>query len=217
MQKEEIVALLDQLYLDQEKYNKFIDYVNDFTSRPRCKKGVIGFIEEIFNLPEIAGKNELAIKLLSEKTTKNSLEAATFIFNHRITKGYNKALIDARMLIMSNIADYVIDMSTRIQETELEDRPERQVYLRRAVARLITATSYTIQTPILAEQWAGVEPYQWTNYLTTTLEELVGGIRDHKRIVEWSDTVYGGMDLDNLNVVRSLGTFLDYLDTFVEF
>lgn len=217
MQKEEIIALLDQLYLDQEKYNKFTDYVSDFVSQPRCKKGIISFIEDIFNLPEIAGKNQLAIQLLSSKTTGNSLKAADFIFSHPVTKGYNKALVDARLMIMTKIAEYILEMSKRIQETTLEDRPERQVYLRRAVARLITATSYSLQTWITAEQWAEVEPYKWTNYLTTTLEELTDAIKNEKRIVEWSDTTYAGMELDNLHVIRSLSSYLDYLETFLVF
>lgn len=217
MQKEEIAAQLDQLYMDQDKYNKFVEHTNDFTSRPRCKKGAIAFVEDVFNLPEIAGKSELAIQLLSEKTTVNTMKTAEFIFNHPITKGYNKALTDARLVIMGHVADYIVAMAERIDQTNLSDKGERQVYLRRAVARLITATNYTLQTPITAVQWAEVEPYQWTNYLTSSLDELVGGIKEPRRIVEWSGTTYAGMNLDNLDVIRSIRSYLEYLETFLVF
>lgn len=67
MLKEEIFALLDQLLIDQTKYNKFLDYVHTFTKEPRCKKGCLAFIEEIFNLPNVAGKEILALTLASTK------------------------------------------------------------------------------------------------------------------------------------------------------
>lgn len=217
MQKQELYALIDRLYLDQEKYNKFIDYTFSFTRQPRCKKGGIAFVEEVFNLPEIAGKDELAIRLLSEKTTRNSRAIEDFIMSHPVTAGYSQALIDARKLVMSKVAEYVLDTAKRIHDTNLEDKSERQVYLRRAVARLCKLFVSSLPTSVEASQWHEVEPYEWTEYLSSTLEELVFKIEDPKTIQEWSNTYQGANNLSNLNLLRSLNTYLDYLDTFVEF
>lgn len=217
MQKEEIFALLDQLLIDQTKYNKFREYLYTFTKEPRCKKGCLAFIEEIFNLPNVAGKNELAMTLTSCKSDVNSCKVLSFIDMHPVTNGYNDALKDARCLIMGKIAEYIKDTSVRLNETTLADRNERQVYLRRAVARLKTIFGSGHKTTVLEDQWPEVEPYEWCDYLTTSLDELLEGISSEQQIKQWSD-VYGDVRyLDKEHIICSLRTYLNYLDSFLKF
>lgn len=217
MQKEAIFALLEQLYLDQEKYNKFREYVSDFISRPRCKKGCMDFLEEVFNLPQIEGKEELAMKLLTSKTSNNSCMLSEFIYRHPITIGYSEALKNARYLILVKLAEYIIELSSRIADSQLSDKIERQVYLRRAVARLRTVFSYPIQSAIDTDQWPNVDPVDWIDYLTTDLKELTNTISNKRTVIEWSD-VYGDCyQLDNTMVIRSVISYINYLDSFLEF
>lgn len=217
MQKQEIIALIERLYSDQEKYNKFRTYTLDFFTHPRCKKGIISFVEEIFNLPEIAGKDQLAIELLSAKTRVNSDKGRFFIMNHPITVGYNSALVEARIVVLKAVADYIVQTAEGIQNSGLDDKIERQVYLRRAIARLITMTQSSLETPIKADQWHELEPHKWIDYLTSTFDEMLGYIDKPEQMRKWSDTGWSENNMDNLDVIRSLISYLDYLDSFTEF
>lgn len=217
MQKEEIFALLDQLLIDQTKYNKFLDYLFTFTKEQRCKKGCLAFIEEIFNLPNIAGKNELALNLTSGKSDVNSTQTRYFIESHPVTHGYNDALKAARFLIMSKIAEYIKDISVRLNETTLADKNERQVYLRRAVARLKAIFYSGHKTAVLEDQWAEVEPYEWMDYLTTDLDELLESVASEDNLKLWSDVYGDSQNLHKEHIICSLRTYLNYLDSFLKF
>lgn len=217
MQKEEIFALIDRLYIDQTKYNRFFEYLRDFTLEPRCKKGCLAFVDEVFNTENVSGKNQLAIGLLSSKTSSNSYDTRRFIENHPITIGYNNALKKARILILEDIGKYVFKVSHELSESNLTDKIERQVYLRRAVARLITVFHKTLVAELTTEQWPEVEPCEWIHYLTDSLEELVGKIDTDKEIMAWSDVYYDYKKLDIDKNLLSLKSYLNYLDTFLEF
>lgn len=217
MIKEEILALIDQLQIDQAKFNKFREYLITFVRQPRCKKGCVEFLYEIFNTENIEGSKELAISLLTPKSYQNCNALEAFVNHHPITQGYNQSLINARIDIMAKVAEYIVDLSKKLEESDLPDALERQVYLRRAVSRLATVTSNNTQVVITVDQWADLDVHMWIDYLTTTLEELTGRICELERIQKWSD-VYGGYyHLDNLKVLQSLRTYLDYLDTFLEY
>lgn len=217
MQKEEIFALLDQLAIDQDKFNKFREYQITFIRQPRCKKGCLEFLTEIFDSENVAGSKELALRLLSVKSYQNSSQLDQFINHHPITQAYNKALIDARILIMQRVSEYIKELSVRLDKSDLVDKWERQVYLRRAVARLATIYMTSTQVAITVDQWPEVEAQYWIDYLTTTLDELTGRICELDRMKEWAD-VYGDYyHLDRPEVIRSVRNFMDYLDTFLTY
>lgn len=215
MQKEEIFALIDQLTIDTLNYNKFKDYTLTFVHDKRCRAGVLAFIEEVFNLPQISGRDELALELITEKSLQNSIKAEYFIFNHPITIGYSEALKTARLELMQKVAEYIIDMSRRLDETDFVDKNGRQVYLRRAVARLARLFNYSNETVILTDQWCDVEPVD-IPYLTDTLDELVLYISDPKRIQKWSDQYGDSYGLNFETTLKSLRNYLEYLDSFLE-
>lgn len=217
MQKEEIFAVLDRLYIDQTKYNKFFEYLFTFTNEPRCKKGCLEFLEEVFNLPQIEGRDQLAIRLVASKTMSNAFDTRHFVENHQITVGYGEALKQARLSALKLVSDYIMDTSRRLDETTLLDKIERQVYLRRAVARLMTVFHAKLPVAIKTEQWCEVEPYEWIDYLTTDLPTLVGKIADDEVILKWSSHMYDYNHLDNDENLASLKSFVEYLDTFTEF
>lgn len=217
MQKEEIFAVLDRLYIDQTKYNKFLEYLVTFTKEPRCKKGCLAFIEEVFNLPQIEGRDQLAIRLVASKTMSNAHETRFFIENHPITIGYGQALQQGRLSALRLVADYILDISRRINETTLLDKSERQVFLRRAVARLLTVFYNKMLVAIKTEQWSEVEPYDWFDYLNTDLKTLVGKIDNDDVILQWSSHLYDINNLNNDENLTSLKSYVEYLDTFTEF
>lgn len=217
MLKEEIFALLDQLLIDQTKYNKFLDYVHTFTKEPRCKKGCLAFIEEIFNLPNVGGKEILALTLASTKTERNAFETRCFIENHDITNGYNDALKKARLLIMTKIAEYVKETSVKLSETTLSDKIERQVYLRRSVARLMNIFYSSQKTMVTEDQWSEVEPCEWIDYLNTDLEALTADMCSEERMMRWSTVTSDDFRLHEDYIIRSLRTYLNYLDSFLKF
>lgn len=217
MQKEQLFGLIDQLILDQNKYDKFYEYVQTFTSEPRCKKGCIAFVEEIYNLPNIDGKDYLAISLLSEKTQINADMTKRFILDHKITLGYGDALKKARWMVVSEIAQYIKDTSQRLAECELLDKVERQVYLRRSVARLLTIFNAHQKTTITEEQWSEVEPSEWVDYLSSSLDELTDKIANYDAVIKWGDGSYSQYQLQDEVILSSLRTYLNYLDTFLRF
>ncbi|QYN79992.1 hypothetical protein PQD71_gp099 [Kosakonia phage Kc263] len=217
MQKEEIFALLDQLLIDQTKYNKFLDYVHTFTREPRCKKGCLAFIDEIFNLPNVSGKEVLAITLASTKTERNAFETRSFIEGHDITNGYNDALKKARLLIMTNIAEYIKETSVKLSETTLSDKIERQVYLRRAVARLMTIFYSNQKTMVTEDQWSEVEACEWIDYLNVDLDTLTKDLCSEERMMRWSTVTSDDFRLHEDYIIRSMRTYLNYLDSFLKF
>lgn len=217
MQKEEVLALIDRLYLDQNKYNRFLEYLDTFMGEPRCKKGCIAFVKEVFNDKEVEGLNLLAMKLTSTKSDINAYNAVEFVREHVITLGYNQALTQARVVILKAVRDYVLDTSRRLSETTLLDKIERQVYLRRAVGRLLTMFGYTQHVVIKREQWPEIQVDSWIDYLSNDLETLAEKIVDENAVKRWS---VPGCDVNNLdrgNTLAALKSYLDYLDTFVEY
>lgn len=216
MQKEEIFAVLDRLYIDQSKYNKFFEYLWTFTQEARCKKGCLAYVEEVFNLPQVEGRDQLAIRLVSSKTYSNARDTRYFVEDHPITVGYGEALKQGRLSALRLIAQYVLDTSRRLSETTLIDKLDRQVYLRRAVARLVTVFNSKLPVAIKVEQWPDVEPFEWLDYLNDDLESLVGRISNDDMIMKWSSHTYDYNNLDNDENLLSLKSFVDYLDTFTE-
>jgi len=217
MQKEEVLALISRLYLDQSKYNRFLEYLDGFLSEPRCKKGCVAFIKEVFNSENVAGLDVLSLKLTSAKSEMNAHYAVDFVRDHDITIGYNKALTDARVVVLQGVRDYVLDTARRLSETTLLDKVERQLYLRRAVGRLLTVFGYTQHVIIKREQWPEVTVDSWIDYLNSDLESLAEKIVDADAVKRWSMV---GSDVNNLNQENTLGalkSYLDYLDTFVEY
>uniref|UniRef100_A0AAU8L0Q9 Uncharacterized protein n=1 Tax=Pantoea phage Survivor TaxID=3232176 RepID=A0AAU8L0Q9_9CAUD len=217
MLKEEIFSLIENLAIDQDKYNKFKEYVMEFTRGERCKKGVLEFVHDLYNSKTVEGLGELAIGLYTEKSWRNSDNLRYFIMTHPITEGYLTALTDQRYVLMTSIAKYITDTHDRIQESELEDKAERQVYLRRAVARLISVLETRPKIDLDTIDWSEVEPCEWTDYLCTTLDELCAPICDKRRIKEWADAWGDTQGLDQVQQLRSLRTYLNYLDTFYQY
>lgn len=216
MVKEELYAKLDQLLIDQMKYNTFCEYTRTFTDDIRCKKGCLEFTKEVFNLPQLDGLDELGMRLVSSKSSENSIQTLHFIMNHQITLGYNEALVAARVDIMKDMAEYIKEMSVRLAATELEDKYERQVYLRRAVARLIKVFQASNKVPVYLDQWSEVEPAEYINYLGDTLDELTGYF-NNTREADWSDAWGSYNQLHERNTILSVRGFLDYLDTFLKY
>lgn len=217
MIKEEIFARLDQLMIDQLKYNKFMDYTRTFTNDIRCKKGCLEFAKDVFNLPQLAGLDELAMRLVSSKSSSNSTKTLYFITNHPIALGYNEALVAARVELMGMIAQYVLEMADRIAASEWEDKHERQVYLRRAVARLQTLFCGDNKIPVAASDWHLVEPASYVNYLGETLAELVDRFSNGDKIKKYADSWGDYNQLNCETTLQSLRNFLDYLDSYLKF
>lgn len=217
MLKEDIITQLETLAADQEKFDRFKDYISEFSSQPRCKKGVLEFVRDLFNSKNVEGLNEMAIELLTDKCTRNTELMNTFIYDHQVTKGYNQALIDQREVVMCGIAKYIMETAERINASELDCKAERQVYLRRAVARFRGVAGYKVIVKFDTLDWAEVEAPEWINYLCESLEELVTPICDKKVIREWADIWGDAQSLSQVNMILSLRSYLNYLDTFSEF
>lgn len=217
MQKEEIFAIIDQLLIDQDRYNKFLDYWITFTGKSRTKKECLAFIEEIFNLPNVNGKEQLAIRLSSTETHKNSELLSEFISRHPITEGYVSALVKARVDMLGKIGDYIRYISEELTKTQLVDKEERQVYLRRAVARLYRYLGSSGDIVITEDQWSEYEPYEWTDYLTVDLDSLLNDTFKQEDMIKWSNAYSDVNELNNENKLRSLRTYVTYLDTYLKF
>lgn len=215
MLKEDIIGQVEVLAADQEKYNKFKDYIIEFTLQPRCKKGVLEFLHDLYNSKNVAGLKEMAIELFTDKTIKNSQAMTTFIMNHQITKGNLQALKDQRELIMCGIAKYIMEVYERIQECKAEDKIERHLGLRVAVARLRGLLGGThINLQLDSVDWSQITPAEWLKVEESTLEELVNPICDKKIIQEWADAWGDAQGLDQVKMLLSLRSYLNYLDTF---
>lgn len=217
MLKEELFNQIETLAGDQEKYDKFKEYVLEFSSFPRCKKGVLEFVRDLYNSQNVEGLSELAIELLTDKSSRNSERMNYWIFEHQITLGYLQALKDQREVVMCGVAKYILETSERIQNSDLDDKAERQVYLRRAVARLRGMMGSKIHIDLNTIDWSEIEAPDYIDYLCSSLNELVEPICDKKVIQEWADAWGDTQSLSQVNMLRSLRTYLNYLDTFYQY
>lgn len=217
MLKEEIISKIELLAEDQEKYEKFKDYILEFSNTPRCKKGVLEFVRDLYNSQNVEGLSEMAIELFTDKSMRNSERMRYWIFEHPISLGYNQALKDQREVVMCAIAKYIMDTSERIQNSDLDDKAERQVYLRRAVARLRTVMGTKTHIEFDTLDWAEVEPADYYDYLCSSLSELIDPICDKRVIQEWADSWGDCQSLSQVNMLRSLRSYLNYLDTFYQY
>ena len=217
MCKEEIISQVETLAQDQEKYNKFKEYVLDFCNVPRCKKGVLEFALDLYNSKNGEGWGEFAIQLLTDKSIKNSDALRGFVFDHPITEGSVKALKDQRQVIMVGIAKYIMSVHDAIQESDCEDKAACHVALRNAIARfrgLLGGNRVTVNLDTV--DWSKVEIPEWIKPQDCTLEELINPICDKKVIQEWADTWGDAQGLDQINMLLSLRTYLNHLDTVLE-
>lgn len=217
MLKEELISKIETLAEDQEKYEKFKDYILEFSNSPRCKKGVLEFVRDLYNSEHIEGLGEMAIELFTDKSMRNSERMRFWIFEHPISLGYNQALKDQREVVMCGIAKYIMDTAERIQNSDLDDKAERQVYLRRAVARLRTVLGTKAHIEFDTIDWSEIEPASYYDYLCSSLNELVDPICDKRVIQEWADSWGDCQSLSQVNMLRSLRSYLNYLDTFYQY
>lgn len=118
---------------------------------------------------------------------------------------------------MTKIAEYVKETSVKLSETTLSDKIERQVYLRRSVARLMNIFYSSQKTMVTEDQWSEVEPCEWIDYLNTDLEALTADMCSEERMMRWSTVTSDDFRLHEDYIIRSLRTYLNYLDSFLKF
>lgn len=220
MVKAEVKKILEELRIHQREQDKFVALYSDFTSVPRCKKGVLAFIKELSDQSknpsiDIFGKerNELSIVLTSGKSYSNSELARKALDKSLFLTTHSKELRKERKELLKALCEYIRWVHKELDQSTLTDRKERQVYLRRAFARLTHVLSWNLVVPLTVEQWSTVEPAQGVEYLTEDLETLLSSIE-----IERDDPIwpwFGWYNLNTPNTLESIETYLDYLDSFL--
>jgi hypothetical protein len=156
----------------------------------------------------------LMIKLTSDKSKRNSDETRWALRDANVETESFKELTEQRKEFMNHVIDYALNIRVELEKSELTDARERQVYLRRAIARLITLCCSRPLTAITADQWPEVQPYEYCDYLSLTMDELTVRLRPNAED-RWVSVTYENNGLDRKENVLSIMSFLDYLDTFL--
>ena len=227
MVKEEVVKVINELRILTANYKKFREYVDTFACEPRCKKGVLDFVDTLLsydngdgkNYPAVFGKvrKELGLKLTVGKSDRNvQLFRDTLRDLYLDASAVNK-LVETRIELVTKICEYVKHIQSELDKSELTDARERQVYLRRALARLKAAFSTYLVSPITKDNWAEVRPADCIPYLTDSLDEIINKYFTYdSKVTPWT-VDWDHNELNNDFTVDSIETFLDYLDTFIKY
>ena len=228
MVKEEVVKVINELRILTTNYKKFREYVDTFACEPRCKKGVLDFVDTLLsydngdgkNYPAVFGKvrTELGLKLTVGKSDRNVQLFKDVLRDLYLDSSAVNKLIETRIELVGKVCDYVKHIQSELDKSELTDARERQVYLRRALARLKTVLRGCLIAPVTKERWPEITPDEYVLYLTDSLDEIISKNFTHNddRITQWS-VDYGQHHLDEDFTVDSIETFLDYLDTFIKY
>lgn len=225
MVKQEVLKVIAELREGQRRQDDFVEYYKDFCSVPRCKRGVVEFLKslkkddtETMDVPWIFNdvEQELKVQLLSGKCQHNSWLLRRQLDKSTYLDWASKNLRAKRRELFKVLGDYILHIHEQLSVSNLADARERQVYLRRAVARLASVTSGELVVAVTAEQWPEVPALDYIDYLNDGIEVLVEGfsygeVPHEKYGSVWFD-YYG---LNKPLVIDSIVTYLDYLDTFL--
>ena len=227
MVKEEVVKVINELRILTANYKKFREYVDTFACEPRCKKGVLDFVDTLLsydngdgkNYPAVFGKvrKELGLKLTVGKSDRNVQLFKDALRDLYLDASAVNKLVDTRIELVTKICEYVKHIQSELDKSELTDARERQVYLRRALARLKGVFSTFLAAPISKDSWSEVRPAEHVPYLTDSMDEIITKYFTYPdKISPWSVD----WDLNELSdefTIDSVETFLDYLDTFIKY
>lgn len=227
MVKEDVIKQIEELRILTANYNKFKEYVDGFTSEPRCKKGVLEFINSLFSYKDESGnsypavygkvKSELGLKLTVNKSQLNITLFKNALNQLGLESSAGQKLVDARIEIVKLVCEYVKYIQSELDKSQLTDARERQVYLRRALARLKTLFGSYPPCVISKDAWSDVRPCEWVDYLNSSMDELISKHFDNQQKDSPWVLLFDTNGLDEKHTVDSVETFLDYLDTFVKY
>lgn len=216
MKKEELFKTLSELSIAQEVWGKLHTHIEDFFKVPRCKKGIIEFIDSVFS-PEsyqLSGYDEFKLGLISGKTAKNSWDGTRYIFDLEETKALHKNLTSKQKQFYTEMRNYIRWVFDELSKAELTDWAERQVYLRRAVARF-EGNAFSSDNPVNKEQWADVPPCERIDYLSDSIDEVLNAVFDDKKIDELGSPRFGWGCVDTPNQIKSAKSFVEYIDSYL--
>lgn len=227
MVKEEVVKVINELRILTANYKKFREYVETFTSEPRCKKGVLEFVDSLFSYNDGAGqeypavygkvRKELGLKLTVAKTDMNVRLFKDALRDLYLDSSAVSKLVDTRIELVAKLCEYVKYIQSELDKSELTDARERQVYLRRALARLKGVFSTFLAAPISKDSWSEVRPAEHVPYLTDSMDEIITKYFTYPdKISPWS-VDWDHNELSDEFTIDSVETFLDYLDTFIKY
>ena len=227
MVKEEVVKVINELRILTANYKKFREYVDTFACEPRCKKGVLDFVDTLLsydngdgkNYPAVFGKvrTELGLKLTVGKSDLNVRLFKDALRDLYLDASAVNKLVETRIELVTKVCEYVKHIQSELDKSELTDARERQVYLRRALARLKAVFNTYIVSPITKDNWAEVKPADYIPYLTDSLDEIINKYFTYdSKVTPWT-VDWDHNELNNDFTVDSIETFLDYLDTFIKY
>ena len=227
MVKEEVVKVINELRILTANYKKFREYVDTFACEPRCKKGVLDFVDTLLsydngdgkNYPAVFGKvrKELGLKLTVGKSDRNVQLFRDALRDLYLDASAVNKLVETRIELVTKVCEYVKHIQSELDKSELTDARERQVYLRRALARLKAVFNTYLVAPITKDNWAEVRPADYIPYLTDSLDEIINKYFTYdSKVTPWT-VDWDHNELNNDFTVDSIETFLDYLDTFIKY
>lgn len=227
MVKEEVVKVINELRILTTNYKKFREHVATFSSEPRCKKGILEFADSLLSYdggddqsyPAVYGKvrSELGLRLTVGKSDLNTQLFRKALIELGLESGAVNKLIETRIELVGKVCEYIKHIQCELDKSELTDARERQVYLRRALARLRTLFSSYLTVPISKDSWAEVRPAEHIPYLTDSLDEIISRYFTYiDKASPWS-VEFDHNGLEDIFTIDSVETFLDYLDTFIKY
>lgn len=221
--KEELYAKLDGIYSGRIKSNELADILNNYRNLKKSRQECLGFIKSIIPNPDKDKLGMLVLQLTTEESSNNCMCSVNFIESEASIISISNMLAKEEKEFLEALKQYICEHSQRIGASELADRIERQVYLRRAVSRLQETFDYSGEIPLVItkEQWPDVEPNKEGRYLNYSLQEQLDktfgepGCGINRPLVY--RLYWGSLNLHKPRVILSVKSWIEYLDTFLEY
>lgn len=227
MEREVIISKLEEFRQAYITILNFKRVINEYTFTPRSADEIKHFFAE--NLSHIYKDKEpvkeFCIGLLRNKSRINNENFITFVQNSEVPRLNQRILEDYGKEIVGLVMGYVAEMNDKLNESTLVDKAERSVFVRKAIARFMTFAS-SVEKVDLITDWSEYTVSEYISYIDREIPELIEdtlsrniwfAIDSTSRVDRCFITKGEKEETYIENMLKSIETYLDYIDSFLKY
>lgn len=221
--KQGMVDILTTHMDDLLKIREFMDVIFNYLDKSKGKKELMDFSENTL-LDSFLTASELKlmyVKFTINPSYGNIHNLKSFINNSKKLKSINKDFKKRDKEIINNFIEYLKDINTEISQLKYDDVHERLMALRRSISKIINIEG-SLRAPYSVDSIRELQPRS-DDYLTCTFDELLKQFEEKFEgkyeiaIEAFEKSNDAGWNLSNINVLKTLQNYLDYLDTLLKY
>ena len=221
--KQGMVDILTTHMDDLLKIREFMDVIFNYLDEPKGKKELMDFSENTL-LDSFLCANELKLMYLKftiNPSYENIYKLKSLINCSKKLNSINKEFKKRDREIISGFIEYLKDINTEISQLKYDDVHERLMALRRSISKIISIEG-SLRAPYSVDSIRELQPRN-DDYLTCTFDELLKQFEENFdgrysiNVDAFETSNDAGWNLSNINVLKTLQNYLDYLDTLLKY